>query len=146
MDFPPAFIADTLKGFCVCYFKNTDHDPESPPHYHITVPISDASYLLLCVITSQMENRIKYYQRTNKRAVPCLVKVDKNDLHFLNKESIIECNQPMLVRKKNFGRIVDSKQKCKVIMRDIPSYLKEKIVKAINDSPIVRPFFKKLLK
>ncbi len=93
-----------------------------------------------------MESRIKYYQRTNKRAVPCLVSVDKNDLHFLKKESIIECNQPNLVRKKDFGRIVDPDQKCKVIMRDISSDLKEKILKAINDSPIVKPFIKKLLK
>ncbi len=146
MDFPPDFIAKTLSGFCVCYFKNITHDLEAPPHYHITVPISDDSSLLLCIITSQIENKAWYYHKTNEEAVSCLVRVDKHDLPFLKKESIIECNHPILIHKNKFNKIVDPDHKFKVVKRDLPANIKKKIVKAIKDSPIVKPFIKKLIK
>lgn len=146
VEFPPDFIAKTLSGFCVCYFKNTTHDPEAPLHYHITAPINDDTSLLLCIITSQVESRVKYYQKTNKGAISSLVRVDRNNLSFLKKESIIECNQPILVRKIDFGKIIDPDHKFKIITRRIPSDIKKKIVKAIKNSPIVKPFIKKLVK
>jgi hypothetical protein len=146
VDLPPNYIAKTLTGFCVCHFKNTKHAPDALPHYHMTVPISDDSSLLLCVITSQVENKLWYYRKTSEKALSCLVRVDKSNLSFLKRESIIECNQPLLIRKNEFDKIVDSNYKLKVVLRDIPSDIKEKIVKAIKDSPIVKPFIKKLIK
>lgn len=146
MDFPPNYIANTLSGFSVCYFKNTTHEPEAPPHYHITVPITDESYLLLCVMTSQVENIAWYYHKTNEEAESCLVLVNKHDFHFLKKDSIIDCNQPVLEYKNKFEKLVDPDHKLEVITRDIPDDVKERIVKAIKDSPIVKPFIKKLIK
>lgn len=146
MDIPPDFVAKTLAGFCICYFKNTTHDPEAPPHYHITVPISDDSSLLLCIITSQIENKAWYYHKTNKAAESSLVLVDKGDLHFLKKTSVIDCNQPMLVYKNKFNKLVDSEHDFQVVVRDIPLDLKEKIANAIKASPIVKPFIKKLIR
>lgn len=146
MDFPPDYIARTLSGFCVCYFKNTKHDPEAPPHYHITIPINDDASLLLCIFTSQIENKAWYYRRTNEEAMSCLIRADKSNLPFLKKECIIECNYPILIRKNEFSKIVDPNYKLKVITRDIPSDIKKKIIKAIKDSPIVKPFIKKLIK
>lgn len=146
MELPPSYIAKTLSGFCVCYFKNSEHEPEAPPHYHITIPINDDTSLLLCFITSQVENRINYYKKTYKEAISSLVRVDKKDLSFLKKESVIECNQPMLIRKIDFGKIIDPEHKFEVITRKIPLDIKKKIVKAIKDSPIVKPFIKKLVR
>lgn len=146
MDFPPNYIAKTLSGFCVCYFKNTTHDPEAPPHYHITVPISDDSSLLLCIITSQVENKAWYYHKTNEEAESCLVSVDKHDLPFLKRKSLIDCNQPVLIHKNKFSKIIDPDHKFEVVTRNIPKEIKKKIVKAIKDSPIVKPFIKKLIK
>lgn len=146
VDFPPDYIAKTLSGFCICYFKNTKHDTEAPPHYHITIPINDDTGLLLCIITSQIENRVRYYRKTNKAAIQSLVSVNKGDLSFLKKESVIECNHPILIRKNEFSRIVDPDHKFKVISRNIPSNIKKEIIKAIKSSPIVKPFTKKLIK
>lgn len=128
MDFPPDFVAKTLAGFCVCYFKNTTHDPEAPPHYHITVPISNESSLLLCIITSQIENKVWYYQKTKESAESSLVLVDKDDLPFLKKASVIDCNQPMLIHKNKFSKIIDPDNKFEVVSRNIPGEIKEKIV------------------
>lgn len=146
MDFPPNYIADTLSGFSVCYFKNTAHDPEAPLHYHITIPISDESSLLLCLVTSQIENKAWYYHKTNEEAEACLVLVNKNDFAFLKKDSVIDCNQPIFEHKNKFDRLVDPDHKFKVITRDIPDDVKEKIIKAIKDSPIVKGFIKKMIK
>ena len=146
MDFPPDYIGKTLSGFCVCHFKNTTHDPEAPPHYHITVPINDDSSLLLCIVTSQVENKAWYYHKTNETAASCLVRVSKHELPFIKKESVIDCNQPMLIHKNKFGKIIDPDHKFEVVIRNIPKEIKEKIVKAIKDSPIVKPFIKKLIK
>jgi len=102
-------------------------------------------YLLLCVITSQIENRVWFYHRTNERAISALVHVDKNDLPFLDRASVIECNQPVLIRKNEMDKIIDPKHKFKIICRDIHRDIKEKIVSAINNSPIVKPFINKML-
>jgi hypothetical protein len=147
VDFPSEYVVKTLSGFSVCYFKNEEHDPDAPPHYHITVPISDDSSLLLTVITSQIENRQKYYERkNNKQALSALVTVTRKKLPFLKRKSVIECNQPQLVRKIDFNRIVDPDHRFKVIARDIPEELKVKIVNAIKASPVVKPFVKKMVK
>lgn len=146
MEFPPDFVAKTLAGFCVCYFKNTTHDPEAPPHYHITVPISDDSSLLLCIITSQIENKVWYYHKTKEAAESSLVLVDKGDLPFLKKASVIDCNQPQLIYKNMFGKLIDPDHKFDVVSRSVPHEIKEKIVKAIKASPIVKPFIKKLIR
>lgn len=146
MDISPDYIAKTLSGFCVCYFKNTTHAPEAPPHYHLTVPISDDSSLLLCLITSQIENKAWYYHKTNEAAGSCLVLVDKGDLPFLKKASVIDCNQPILIHKNKFGKIIDPDHRFEVVSRNIPKEIKEKIIMAIKDSPIVKPFIKKLIK
>ena len=146
MDIPPEYIAKTLTGFCVCYFKNTTHDPDAPPHHHITVPISDDSSLLLCIITSQVENKAWYYHKTNQAAGSSLVIVNRDELSFLKKMSVIDCNQPKLIHKSHFGKIVDPDHKFTIVTRNIPKEVKEKIVQAIKDSPIVKPFIKKLIK
>ena len=117
------------------YFKNLRHAPDAPPHYHITVPINDDSSLLLCYITSEIENKLWYYRRSNKEdAISCIVHVDKTTLSFLKHKSIIECNQPLLVSKQEFDKIIDPNIKLVVKTRDIPEELKRKIVKATKDS------------
>lgn len=146
MDFPPEFLTEALTDFCVCYFKNSTHEPEAPPHYHITIPVSNDTSLLLCVITSQVKNKAWYYQKTNTDALPSLVSVNKHSLSFLKKESLIDCNHPLPIHKNKFGKIVDPDHKFEIVTRDIPADLKEKIIKAIKDSPIVKPFIKKMIK
>jgi hypothetical protein len=42
--------------------------------------------------------------------------------------------------------LVDPDHKFKVVARDVPDEVKEKIIKAIKASPIVKPFIKKMVK
>ncbi len=146
MEIPPEVIANSLSGFCICYFKNATHDPEAPPHYHVTIPISDDSSLLLCIVTSQVENKAWYYKKTNANALASLVTANKSSLSFLKKESIIDCNQPLHVHKSKFDKIVDPDHNFKVVSRNIPDDLKKRIVDAVKASPIVKPFIKKMVK
>lgn len=145
MGLPLGLIAKSLKGFCVCYFKNIQYDEKASPHYYITVPINDELSLLLCVITSQIENKIWYYHKTNEKAISSLVPIGKDSFPFLEKESVIECNLPFLISKHELTKIVDPRHKFKIVVRDIPSEIKKNIIRAINNSPIVKPFIKKML-
>ncbi|MBI4843543.1 MAG: hypothetical protein HY809_04380 [Nitrospirae bacterium] len=72
--------------------------------------------------------------------------LNKGDLPFIKKISVIDCNQPRLIHKSKFGIIIDPDHKFEVVTRNIPEEIKEKIVQAIKDSPIVKPFVKKLIK
>jgi hypothetical protein len=72
--------------------------------------------------------------------------VDKTVLSFLKHESIIECNQPVFVSKQEFDKIIDPKTKLEIKLRDISEDLKKEIVKAIKNSPVVKPFIKKLIR
>lgn len=145
MDVPLSLIAKSLSGFCVCNFKDVNHDPKAPAHYYVSVPINDDLNLLLCVITSQINNRVRYYHRTNDKAISSLVRVDKNELPFLDKVSVIECNQPVLIRKNEIYKIVDPKHNFKIVCRDIPQDIKKQVIDAIANSPLVKPFIKKML-
>jgi len=145
VDLPLNLIIESLTGFCVCYFKDKRHAPESPPHYYVTVPITDDTSLLLCIITSQVEKKMWYYRNVNVSAISSLVLVDQSSLPFLTKESFIDCNKAELIEKNELIKIVDSKPSLEIKTRDVPDELKRKIISAINKSPLVSPFIKKLI-
>jgi hypothetical protein len=145
VDLPLNLIIECLTGFCVCYFKDKRHSPESPPHYYVTVPITNDTSLLLCIITSQVENQMWYYRNVNVSAISSLVRVDQSSLPFLTKESFIDCNRAELIRKNEFIKIVDSKPCLEIKTRDVPDELKREIISAINKSPLVKSFIKRLI-
>jgi len=145
VDLPLDVIVRSLEGFCVCYFKDKRHDLNAPPHYYITVPITDDSSLLLCIITSQIEKRMLYYRKGNLSAIDSLVCVDQNSLSFLKKESIIDCNKAELIQKHELSKIIDPKYRFEIKTRDIPAQLKQEIVLAIKKSPLIKTFIKKLV-
>lgn len=145
MDLPQSLIAQSLQGFCICYFKNVQHEPNAPPHFHVTVPVNDDSSLLLCIITSQTEKKAWYYRKTREDAIESLVAINKESFPFLVKESLVDCNQPILVRKSKINDLIDPKCKFEVKVRDIPQEIKERIVTAIQKSPLVKPVIKKML-
>lgn len=142
---PPEVIAETLSDFCICYFKHNKHDSQAQPHYYVSVPISDDTCILICIITSQIENKLWFYRHTKEKAIDSLVKVTPDNMKFLSKESVVECNNAELIIKKHFGKYVHPKVPLKIITREVPEEIKAKIIKAIKDSPIVKPYIKKLL-
>lgn len=146
MDLPLDVIADSIEKPCVCRFRNVNHRESELPHYHIAIPSKEKDFLVLCHITKQVENRVRYYERTGKtEAIKCLVKVDSSDFDFLTAESVIECNQAEIRLKKEFATIVHPSHGCQVITRNISSEIEKKIRDSILHSPLVKLFIKKVI-
>lgn len=143
MDLPNEVIISSIKSFCVCHFKDVKHNPDAKPHFYVNVPVNESSSLLLCIITSQIENRKNYYSKTNKKALNSLVYVDNMTLSFLSKESVIDCNQPELIGRHELIKMVDPKYGIEMKASQIPLNLQKKIIQAIQNSPVVKKYIKK---
>ncbi|MGR3221359.1 MAG: hypothetical protein ACUZ8H_16305 [Candidatus Anammoxibacter sp.] len=144
--FPDDIIIKFISDFCICRFKDNKHLPEAPPHYYVNVPIDDDSSLLLCIITSQIEKREKFYTKANKKALKSLVYVDDGTLSLLTKKSIIDCNKADLITKTELQNRIDPKSKIEVKEGNLSDNLKIQIVRAINNSPLINDYTKKRLK
>lgn len=120
----------------VLYFEDTDF---AKPHYYIILPTQKADeFIILTMITSQIQKRKNKY-KTDEKALKSLIFVNENDLNFLVTSSVIDCNDP---RKATINEIL-SKDKLKLQKGDIPKELIKNITKAINNSNRVRPNIKK---
>jgi hypothetical protein len=148
MDLPPAVLLNSIKDFCILYFKDVNHAEEAPPHFYITFPIKDDLNLIICIITSQIGSKRKYYKRTNPKAIKSLIPIDSNIFSFLDRKrgSIIECNQAELLSKEELIKRIDPNGPCEIKERKIPSYLKRDVCSAIIQSPLIAPYVKKFIK
>jgi hypothetical protein len=116
------------------------------PHWYVLIP-TDSSHFLIAMITSQIAKRKEYYKRTLKpKAVDSLVKINNDDFSFLKREkdSVVECNQVEYLRIEEIIHRVEEEKGFKIEKEQVPTYLKKEVVSAINNSPIVKPFMKKL--
>ncbi|HIJ81153.1 MAG TPA: hypothetical protein HPP76_05545 [Desulfuromonadales bacterium] len=143
---PPSIQISAISSPCVCHFKDKQHRPEGPPHFYVIIPVNSATDLVLTMITSQVQSKIDYYTRTNVVAATSLIAVDGTDLQFLNRPSLIDCNSVELVPKAELSKKYDPAHGFEIKLPVIPDALKNQIVVAINNSPIVKPIIKKLLK
>jgi hypothetical protein len=146
---PDEVIIRTISNeFCICWFKDLTYGPESLPHFYVCIPIKQKYSLLLCIITKQIQNKRKYYSK-NIKALSALVEVSYNDLYILDREynSVVDCNHAELFTIDELIERIDPEHGIEIKMgkKEIPHYLKIKIIKAIKLSPVVRPHYKKLL-
>jgi hypothetical protein len=116
MDLPPEVLLNSIRDFCILYFKDVNHAKEAPPHFYITFPIKDDLNLIICIITSQIGSKEKYYKRTNPKAIKSLIPIDSNIFSFLdrNKKSIIECNQAEFLSKEELVKRIDPNGPCEI--------------------------------
>jgi hypothetical protein len=150
MKLPPSIIITSLSGFCVCHFKDAEHDPKAPLHYHISIPLKENDYLLFVLLTSKLDSKIDYYDRTNKKALNSIISIQPyKDFSFIYKDdTVIDCNQPIFNRKQEFfenNKIINWEEDFEIKLRDIPIDLKKRIVFALKFSPIVKPYIKNLI-
>jgi hypothetical protein len=126
MDPPPEVLLNSIKDFCILFFKDVKQAKEAPPHFYVTFPIKDDLNLIICVISSQIESRERHYKRTNPNGIKSLVPIDNSIFSFLdrNKESIIDGNQAEFLSKEELKKRIDPKGPGEVKKRKIPSYLK----------------------
>ena len=136
------------KAYFICHFKDKAHLKEAPAHFYIIIPTQDDNFMLLCMITSKVEKKIRYYTLTNKKALQSLVYLDKKDLQFLSLDcSVMDCNQSEYIENMELVRRIDEEIGFKIIIEPdkFQEGLKEKIKQAIIVSPLIKPFIKKKL-
>ena len=148
MDLPPHVVVNSINDPCVIHFKDIKHDETAPAHFYIVLPAPGNKGMVICIITSQLDKKINYYERVNKKAITSLVHTEQRDLAFLNpnKRSLIDCNNAELLSKGQLNHRVDASHGIKVAQREIPSSLVAKVKDAVLNSPIVKPNVKKALK
>ncbi len=144
-------IDNQLSDYCLCYYRDLAYrDPQNRPHYYINIPIKSDSYLLLCIITSQIIKRKAYYANNGKLAnktLKALVEINHNEITKLNKPSIIDCNQAELLTKETLINKIDTSynEPFVIYKNNITDDLKSKIIQAVKTSPIVEQYIKDLL-
>jgi len=132
--------------FQICHFKGTRHPPEIGAHLYVIVPIKKDNQHLVCMITSKVDKRINYYRRVNPNALQGLVRINKSELNFLKKDSLIDCNQAELLTKEELIIRIKHDKNFKLHNHAIPMNIKEKLIKAIKNSPLINVSNKRLLK
>jgi len=148
MDFPPEVLLNSIRDFCVIYFKDIKHEKDAPPHFYLTFPVRDDLSLIICIITSLVETQREYYRRTNAEAGKCLIQVSNDIFSFLDrkKNSVIDCNQAELLSKEELRRRIDSQIPFEIKERKLPSYLKRDVASAIIQSPLIPKSIKTFIK
>jgi hypothetical protein len=148
MDLPPEVLLNSIRDFCVIYFKDKQHSKDAPPHFYVTFPIKDDLTPIICIITSQVKTQREYYRRVNPKAGKCLIPVSNDIFSFLDrdKKSVIDCNKAELLSKEELRKRIAPSVPLKIKEKIIPSYLKRDICGAIIQSPLIAPFIKKIIK
>ena len=142
---PPSILINTIVTPCVCHFKDKRHRPEGPPHFYVIIPVNAATDLVLTMITSQIASTTAYYSN-NPDAYASLVAAGKSDLPFLPVDpSLINCNNVELVAKVELLKRCAPAHGFEMKTPTVPDKLKDRIITAINNSPVVKPIIKKLL-
>ena len=119
-----------------------NYDKNAPAHFHIALKTTQDEYLVLSMITSQVEKKIKYYSLTNKSLVDSVLIINSDDIDILEKESCIDCNEPIYSTKEEIESIALDLE---YIEAKIDKNLKNKIIKAIKSSAKVRDEIKNSL-
>lgn len=151
MDIPTSIqvqsIQDSLTSQKLYLFKNTSYADDAPAHYHLAIKTNDDKYLLLTMITSQVEKKKQYYSDTPD-LLSSLVEINATDINQissrLNLNSCIDCNRPILKTNEELlaNIVTDSFQYIDAV---IDSTLIDEIIIAIKSSPQVRPNIKNIL-
>jgi len=93
-------MGDSFENKKVYLFKNKNYDKNAPTHFHIALKTNQDEYLVLSMITSQVEKKLKYYNLTNKSLIDSVVMIDGSDIDILDKDSCIDCNDPIYSTKE----------------------------------------------
>lgn len=133
-----------INDFCIVHFQDKKL-PYPDLHWYVLIPAISLHFIVV-IITSQGQKRADYYRGTPQveKAVNSLVKINNDEFSFLSKDSVIECNQAEYLDIQEIVHRTEEDKDFKIEQEKIPGYLKKEIVSAINNSPLVPPFIKKL--
>jgi hypothetical protein len=151
LDFPADFItkqyAHSEAGFNICHFKDIRHTPDAPAHFHVVISLKNGHSLVLCIITSQMQKLEKLYSGINDKALDSLVTLDNSVFECITKPCVINCNNAEILTHQELTLRIDPRTGIKTRETDnkFENELKEKIILAIYQSPIVKGYIKTAL-
>ena len=75
------------------------------PHYYIILPTQNKDeVVVLSMITSQIDKKREFY-KDDEASLQNLIYVDENDLSFLIKPSVIDCNSPAKTTVSELSRM-----------------------------------------
>ncbi|MCK5537684.1 MAG: hypothetical protein KAI79_12720, partial [Bacteroidales bacterium] len=97
-------ILDSYENKRAYLFKSKGIEKE---HFHICLKVNNDSYILLFLVTSQVDKRLQYYKiRNDERFSDTVVVFDNTLITCLSKQSCVDCNQPKyLTRDELFAEI-----------------------------------------
>jgi len=132
-------IIDSYENKRVYLFRSNGIEKE---HFHICLKVNNDSYVLLFLVTSQVDKRLRYYQiRNDERFSDTVVVFDNTLMTCLSKQSCVDCNQPKyLTRDELFAEISGE---IKFIDTEIDFSLIKPIKAGIVKSPEVSEYIKK---
>ena len=136
-----AFIT-ALNSCSIIRFKDKRLHNSVSRHYYVAIPVDKDTSLLLCIITSKVENRMDYAKRM--KSIDGLVKVSKKDIPCLDMESVIDCNQTTLVSKdsgKLFWLEISTFESKGLLSPEV----KNKVFTAIRKSTVIPEAIKQML-
>ncbi|MBI3584763.1 MAG: hypothetical protein HY096_12580 [Nitrospinae bacterium] len=145
MELPPKILIDSINDWCICHYKDKTFNSDAPSHFYTVIPVENNKKLIKCIITSKIDKKKKYYNASRPEAVKSLIFINIDTFKFLTEESVIDCNRAELISKEDLAEEIDRSHGFKIISRDFPDNLKEKVIQAIKNSPLVRNHIKKLL-
>ncbi len=127
-------IKNPLKN--ILYFEDKGY---KRPHFYIIIPTRDKeTFIMLTMLTSQIKKRNEFY-KNDEVALSCLHFVKDEELSFLTKDTLIDCNSIHLKTKED---ILKSK-KLQIKKVDIKANFLKELVKKINTSKKHKPSIKK---
>ena len=122
------------------YYKDpkfTINNPKVTAHMYIILPSSDDECIVITLITSSQ----KYKKFYDEKCLNCVIKLKNNELDFITKDCVIDCNMAELKEKSELIDNGAKAYKCK----KIPQNLLNEIKRKIKQSPIVKRKIKKAL-
>ncbi len=149
IEIPLNLIIDSIEDCCFIHFKDIKFPSKAPAHYYFVIPSNEASkvFYIISMITTKVEENLYYYQKTpTPKAAQSLVRLKKGSFKFIVDESAINCNMAEKLTKGDLLRKIDKNIGIEVMKRKIDAALKEKIISAIMNSPLVTPALKSTLK
>ncbi len=151
MKIPSQIIIKYIRDGCVVFYKDDKtwqsfrllfkdkyfaHD--APGHYYIVIPTSCGN-LLICIVTSQVEKRRRFYDDSAQKS---LVMLSEDNFSFIDRPSVIDCNRAELLSRPE---LLARAERFRKMREKIAEPIKKQIISAILCSPLVKEAIKKVL-
>ena len=144
MRLPPDIVINNISDWKVLYFKDLAKGASCPPHFHVVIPTLQNQYLVLCLISTKIDQRKKFYSPAGEEKY--LVQVSHDTLSCLTKESIVDCPAAELLDRDTLLNRIEELNNLKTVGCEVSSSLRARIKKAIMSSAVVETRIKKLIK